>query len=157
MSDIERKEYLPINGSEIHELIRDVNIITYSYLSHYSKIDDLFINNAVIILYHNYDSQIGHWVCLTKRGNTVEYFDSYGRMPDYIPQKYPYLSRLLYESPYNLIYNNIDLQGKRVATCGRHVICRVLMKDYTLNEYYDRLKAFGKNYDQLVTMITEKI
>ncbi len=96
--------------------------------------------------------------------------DSYGDKPDeifkYIPkkirQKYnftgkPYLSKLLINSPYKIEYNEIQGQkdGEGIATCGRHCIFRILLKDLPLETYQAIMQMFDG--DELVTKLTNLI
>jgi hypothetical protein len=87
----------------------------------------------------------GHWVCLFRNTQGVQFFDSYALAPDdelkwNFSQKfkdenyewYPFLtSILLYISEERgepVFYNSVPLQahGKGIATCGRHCILRIL-------------------------------
>lgn len=139
----------------------DSKIVEYPTLEYIDDIDDLFLEDSCILFIPNTSrNNIGHWVCLIKHDKTIEYFDSYGREPDpqsYLKGSYPFLSNLLYNSNYRLIYNNIKLQGKGTNTCGRHVIVRILLKKYPLSVFYKVLKNFNNNIDDLVTWITDKV
>jgi len=102
----------------------------------------------------------------------LEFFDSYGFFPDsekkYIgelfllasDQKKNTLARLLYDASYKYVveYNNYRLQNRSglIATCGRHVISRILLKDMNIDEYNRFLHSFpGLTPDDVVTIISE--
>ena len=45
-----------------------------------------------------------------------------------------------------------------INTCGRHVCCRLLFKDYSLDDYVNMLKMkSGKYLDKKVLQITNKL
>ena len=152
----------PISDADILKTIT-TRVIEYKRLKNYKKIDDIFINGSCVLLIENPSGVVGHWVCVVKRGKgknaVISYFDSYGRQPDpelYLAGGYPYLSRLLYDCPYELEYNEYNYQKTGTSTCGRHVIVRIIMKDKTLDDYNNFMSSF-KNDDALVTAITAMI
>jgi hypothetical protein len=156
-------------------------VITYNKLKKVGSIENLFSNGIknVIILYRK-SRNIGHWVGLLKRGNTVEYFDSYGFEIDKplswrgfkesnaeLGQDYPILMKLLYEylceSPENkVVYNEYKYQGlddHNSATCGRHVSLRIRNGDLSLAEYqkfFNNLKKQHIDPDKFVVDATNK-
>lgn len=162
---LKKERIEPISDSDILGLLK-TRVVTYSELGNYNNIEDLFINDSVVILYQ--PRKIGHWVCIVRNKNLISYFDSYGRLPDY--PKYLsnyntnpyYITKLLLNSDpkYTIEYNNYDLQEQdhMTATCGRHVIVRILMKDKNINEYYKFMKKMNKymSNDDLVTFITDR-
>jgi len=137
----------------------DTEVFLYSELKNIQDIDELLLRGSAIILYEKTRGDIGHWVCLTKRNNTIEYFDSYGRPPDpikYLHGKRPYLSKLLFYSDYDLEYNEHNYQKAGMSTCGRHCIIRVLLKDEPLENYNKIMMAHG-DPDELVTILSDII
>jgi len=152
--DMLRKEYSPTTDEDLLKAV-DTNIVQHKNISKYNDIDQIIKNNACIIFYDHTAGNVGHWCCLTKRGNIIEFFDSYGRNIDdkrYIGNRIPYLKNLLRKSNYIVTYNPFDFQKKRVATCGRHVVTRILFKNYPLEHY----KNFMDNIDSddLVSFLT---
>jgi hypothetical protein len=152
----------PISDVDILRTIR-TRVIEYEKLSGYKKMDDIFINDSCVLFIRNPKGAVGHWVCVVRRvkynRSTISYFDSYGRPPDpdnYLAGEYPYLSKLMYECPHELEYNEYNYQKAGTATCGRHVIVRILMKNKSLDEYNKFMSLF-KNDDELVTAITSMI
>lgn len=159
-----------LSNYEISMLLnKKVNIVTYPELINYKTLDELLgPNEAVIILYET-KKRSGHWTLLFKLDdNTVEHFDSYGIVPDdeleFIKESYrnisnqdiPYLSQLLYNSKYNIEYNEFPLQEKRknINTCGRHVVVRLLYRDHDIYEYVNMLTNSTNNPDIFVTYFT---
>jgi hypothetical protein len=134
-----------------------VNVLTYTDLASMRDLDECFVVSgdlnkdspmfgqdvgACILLYmtkHNF----GHWVCFFRVpgvDDTIEFFDSYGLMPDdelqFVPahfrkeseQDVPHLTWLFRNSKYKkFIYNKDKLQRvfADVNTCGRWSACRV--------------------------------
>lgn len=156
---MDEQEFKPISDTDILKTIK-TRIIRYKDLKKVKSIDNLLVNNSCVIFIENNISEIGHWVCIVKRGNIISYFDSYGRIPDHeiYDDSNPihYLSDLLYNCKYDLEYNEYCYQRQRTATCGRHVIVRIIMKDKTLEEYHELMKVM-KNDDYFVTLITSII
>ncbi len=152
--EITVKKHAPTTDKDLLKAV-DTKITPYTKLKNIKKIDDIIKNDAAIIFYDHTAGNIGHWCCLTKRGNLIEFFDPYGRnidSPRYMHGRPQYLKNLLRKSKYDVRYNPFDFQGKGTATCGRHVVARILFKDKTLREY----KKFmdGINDDDLVSFLT---
>lgn len=147
-------------------------LILYPELVDYNNIDDVLGPHGMCVLLFEAKAGYGHWVCLWKHEGKISFFNSYGGFPDdsleYIPahyaklnnEDYPYLSLLLYNSPYELTYNEHQYQkrDKDVKTCGRHVAVRLFAKHLTDEQYYKYVKFFCKKYnispDEFVTLMT---
>jgi len=162
MDIINRLERKPISDFDILKTIK-TRIVRYSQLKFFKHLDDIFVNNSFVILIENPTSNIGHWVTVTRSGigrnAVVTYFDSYGRKPDpklYLGNGRPYLTNLLLGSGYTVLYNKHRYQGNGTSTCGRWVICWIIMKDRPLSDFRKFMDLF-KNDDQIVTAITSMI
>jgi hypothetical protein len=153
------------------------NILKYSDIEDYKTIDQLLPskrNFKIILLESSYNS--GHWVCILKYGDTIEYFNSYGLRPSaeldsntdlvnkQLEQDTKYLNILLNKAmdKYNIIYNKRKFQevSSDVATCGSWTIVRgVLFKKadmdlYDFISFIDQAtKAFRLTGDELVTLL----
>jgi hypothetical protein len=165
----------PLSGRDItNALLGETKILRYGDLKKYNSIDELLSPYNNISLLYETEPNYGHWVCvlLDKKNKTVEYFDPYGMFIDkpldhikenfkiQTGQDYPYLTKLLYECPYNVIYNNKKLQqkGDDIATCGRHIISRLTMADIPLKKYQSIMKTNKKvNPDDKVSFLTSGI
>lgn len=177
MNILKKYEDIALSNYDILELLDDkVNIVLYPNLYKYNNIDEVLGPHGAAILLFEAKPRYGHWVCLMKRENVIEFFNSYGGIrlgfPDeslkHIPENYrkksnqdiPILSLMLLESPYDLEYNEFNFQKKssKVKTCGRHTVVRLLLKDldiYQYKEFLDMLcEEFDLDYDELVTMLT---
>ena len=60
---------------------------------------------------------------------------------------------------YNIEFNDYKLQKKSsdIATCGRHVISRIILKNLDIDEYHEFLssfKSYGLKPDDVVTIIS---
>lgn len=176
------KEYeeIPLSDSEVLELVDGkANLITYKELRGYRNIDEVLGKNEACIILFESKPNYGHWCCLIKRGNVVEFFNPYGDVkkigegyPDeclrYINkifrkesgQDEPILTKLLLECDYELEYNQYPFQKMKngINTCGRHCATRIMMKDMELDEYalfiYTLAKTLGVSMDEIVTAIT---
>lgn len=161
---------IALSDSELLQLLNGkTNIITYPELINYKDIDQILHPYGSCILLFESEPNYGHWCAIFKRNNkTLEFFNAYGGFPDdslkYVPEHYkiisnqnvPYLSFLLYNSKYNLEYNEHRFQKREndIRTCGRWCAVRILLKHLTLNEFY---KIFKKDGDNLVTLLTMHI
>lgn len=173
---IQEKEEKALSGSDILKLLNGrTRVMKYSELS---KVDDinqlLFGYDSCVILILSKENY-GHWVCLTRNNNILEFFDSYGYFiddPIYFKntskyfrtvnkQDYPHLTYLLLKNSndYVITYNELVFQktAPNISTCGRHVVCRIRYKKMDLYEYYDYLKSIGSDLDKVVTILTHKI
>lgn len=182
MNNIDKKilaeyEDVALSDRDIFNLLDGkFKLVLYPELINYSNIDEILGSYNACVLLFEAKKAFGHWVCLWKLDhNTVSFFNSYGGYPDdsldYIPEHfarinnedYPYLSVLLTESPYELTYNDKAYQkhSKNIKTCGRHCIVRLWNKNLTDEEYEkwmdDMTKKYNVDYDQFVTMCTNKI
>ena len=148
----------------------------YRELRDITQIEQILKDNSVVILYENKPKR-GHWICIIRyiKNNvpTLEFFDSYGFFPDdeknliskeflrNSNQKYNKIAELLLEASnrYNVEFNDYKLQKKSsdIATCGRHVISRIILKNLDIDEYHEFLssfKSYGLKPDDVVTIIS---
>jgi hypothetical protein len=165
----ELKEY-PFSGHDILSACDDTKIVLYSDIHKFKTLDDLLRpHNSVVILYQ-LKQNFGHWVLLFKypNSNTVEFFCSYGIFvddqlkfinPDFRKksfQDFPYLTKLLVDSGYKIVVNNVKLQQKKndISSCGRHVCSRLIFKNLPLKNYIDIIKNNKYDPDSVVTYLT---
>jgi len=171
---IEYYEKKALSNFDILKLLDNkANIVLYPNLFKYRNLDEILEPYGCCILLFEARPRYGHWCAIFKLDDeTVEFFNPYGGYPDdsldNIPktfrmkthQYYPYLSQLMYDSPYKLTYNEFEFQKKGIdtKTCGRHCVVRLLCKDLTLYEYVklmDELcKRLKTDYDGVVTVLT---
>lgn len=146
------------------------NMILYPELYKYTNLDDMLVPYGACFLLFESKPSYGHWCALLKLNNEeVEFFDPYGTFPDkeleWIPepfkensnQDYPYMSRLMIESPYKLSYNEHPFQkhGAGIKTCGRWAAVRILLKDLSLKQF---TKLFLQpNGDKMIAELTSWI
>ena len=175
----QRKEHLkeleltPMSDEDIRNVLgANAKIIKYSELSKYSNIDELLPKpkDYCIILFELKENS-GHWTCLLKYDNKLEWFDPYGIKYDNeldwisndvkkkLDQDIPLLSHLLKQSEYNVIYNKTKFQSmaKDISTCGDHCVHRIyrlIHNDLNLDEYTSYMKhikdEYGLSYDDIV-------
>ncbi len=176
--DLNKELHRSLSSNDIKKLLNlKVKILLYPDIVDYHNIDDLLKPyDCVVILYmHNKikNGYYGHWCCIFKIDNeNIEFFDPYGIFPDdqldfsistYFRiengLQYPLLTYLLFYtgSKYKLSYNEYKFQGNDVATCGRHCAVRLLNKHLSLKEYKKKMDSYKKNYDIIVTIITNNI
>lgn len=148
------------------------------FLNYLTKYD------AVVLLYMS-TYVYGHWTCIFRRRNQIIFFDSYGIFPDdelnfkvseEISQlKFSdvirnHMRHVLAHTTYTFHYNQYVLQGNQstpfgpIATCGKHVLCRLAYKNLSTDEYVrmldsklrkcNRVSPYSKKYkyDYLVAL-----
>jgi hypothetical protein len=154
----------------------DTKLITYPQLQRFSTIDQVFGNkNKVIILYIHTETQnniSGHWCAIIRHSKYIEFYDSYGMMPDDIiimkspkdrkdtRQDHNYLSILLYESKTPVQYNEYPYQevNDNINTCGAHTGVRCRFSDIDLTDYqhiFNTLKSHGVDTDKIVVELAK--
>lgn len=152
-----------------HDIKKKLNgkceIITYDDLKNYSNVDQLLEKNGCVVILYETSKNYGHWICLfkthDKKGKEIiSFFDPYGfTVDDQLDygniEYYPYLSKLLYESPYQIEYNEYPMQtfAKNISTCGPWCIARLIFKDLPLKDFHKLFKG-NKNFtsDELVAL-----
>lgn len=169
----------PLGDDDIRLFIPNANIIKYSELERYPTVEALLpiFNPYVFVLYEDSPNQ-GHWTCLLRYKNTVEFFDSYGGYPD-SQQKWvdhetrvklgagrPLLTELLEDCREKVVYNPVQYQkdGSHINDCGRHCVLRILLnkkKGFDLADYNQFLKdcarKWGMDYDGVVSALISNI
>jgi hypothetical protein len=172
-----KKIEYPLGDDDIKKFLPTAKVITNKDLEKYNDIDEIFDSSkpvdSIIILMLNAPNQ-GHWCALSKYGNIIEFFDSYGNDPNTVYNFTPATTRrklgtgrnklgdLLNRTKKNVVYNPVKYQEDNknfidINTCGRHVCFRVkslLDKGMTLPEYYKMMEVLKKKsklpYDGLI-------
>ena len=164
---------IPISSEDIYRIFNGkIKIISYDQIRYYNNIDELLNPfDRVIILYFWKSEPVkyGHWCCLFRRpNNNIEFFDSYGTLENQLNnidpyfarlngEDYPYLTRLLYECPFQIEYNNKTLQSKKSSVCGRYCILRLLLSDYTIDEFNKLFSKSTIKNDKIVYNLTKDL
>lgn len=178
MDEIKRLESKALSSYDIIGALNGkTNLMSYQQLHLFDNIDDVLgIYGACVLLYltkNNY----GHWTCLFKTDtDKISVFDSYGLIVDdeldFVPvekreklgESFRYLTYLLYNSPYEIEYNNYKFQEyssgeDRINTCGRFVIVRLWNRNLDPEEFKDMIyhNPFNLSPDEYVTFLTKNI
>jgi hypothetical protein len=135
------------------------------------SIDEAFDDaGRCIMLYLTENEDTGHWVCLLKKGDTIEYFDPYGGYkPDgerhwlskekreELGEDDMTLTKML--KGYKVISNPYHFQQEKnnVNTCGRHCCVRALHGYLSLTDYNKMIKDSGITPDEFVTTYTSQV
>jgi hypothetical protein len=149
-------------------------LITYPELTKYKSLVELLYPYNVVVICYLTRENYGHWVCLFTNKYGINFFDSYGIIPDdelnwkidenfrkISNEDYPHLIALMYNSRFPIHYNQYQFQAKipGIATCGRHVIARLCLKKLSTDEYKDIIRKCCENLritaDQLVVLLVQ--
>jgi hypothetical protein len=156
-----------LGEDDIRKLLGNVRILTYPELEKETLESLLPTDGIVVILFLTESKTEGHWTSLSRRGDTIEYFDSYGIKPDgeraWLDEKHrialhevrPLIHDLLQGHKGPVEYNNKKLQRGSVATCGRHVVVRGWNLNLPISTYSRKLADTG-NPDLVVCEQTFK-
>ena len=164
-------ESYSLSDFDIQKVLDGVSLFKYPELHKMSSIEEAFDKTGrAMMLYLTEDENTGHWVCMIKKGDTIEYFDPYGGYkPDgerkWIPKEKleelgeaePTLSRML--KGYKVISNPHKYQKEEVGnnTCGRHCCCRLMFYHMSLPEYNKMITSSGMPADDFVTLLITQI
>ena len=173
--DLDAIKRTPLSDIDIFRKLNGrINVIMYSDLNKVNNIEDVMVDDSVVILYEKRRKN-GHWVCLVrylKKGvPTIEFFDSYGIFPDdekkkirddflvSSGQKYNKLAELLLRASdrYRIEFNNYKLQkiSPDIATCGRHVIARIMNKHLDIDQFNKFMRSFkGLTPDDVASILS---
>lgn len=159
----------PLSDIEIKGMLGGrTKIVKYSDIHRMNSIDELLVPFRSCFILYEVRENSGHWVVLLMLPDgSIEFFDSYGGTPDsqltFIPknfasrsyQNYPYLSMLLKKSGKHITYNPYQFQkfDNNVKSCGRWDVLRVKLIDLPLEDF--KKLFLGKNYDDIVTVLTD--
>lgn len=151
------------------------HIVPYRHLARIRTIHDLFGNRAFVVILFEVERNRGHWTLLIRRPQSIEFFDSYGFVPDdelhLIPahyriqnyQQYPHLLQILYQSGMPIEYSPYHFQsfGEGVNTCGRWCILRWILAGYDIDDFAAIVFRLASQthlpLDDLVTQITNPL
>ena len=163
---------IALSGNDIFEACeKNINILKNSDMHRFKTIDQVFGQYNGVALLYELKPGYGHWVLLLRhrKTHTIEFFDSYGFFIDdqlkFINKEFRkqskqdkrYLSKLLLDSDYNIIYNKTRIQEMKnnISSCGRHLCLRYLMKNIKLEQYIKIIKKSNlKDTDDVVTYLT---
>jgi hypothetical protein len=139
---------ISLSGLQMKALNPTAKIMKYTELYDYDNAKDLFGDyDKIIILYLTLNDMTGHWTCLFKNKNGINYFDSYGVPLDFqfelltqeqrhkLHEEQDYLKKMLFNE--KVIYNNITYQKLHTQTCGCHVSFRLYNSDKNDLEYFN--------------------
>jgi hypothetical protein len=145
-----------------------LNIYVYNEIKKFNTIDELLGMYGRAIILYNWEPGWGHWVSISKLDNgDIDFFDSFSSKPDHelkdIPKQfkmengmeYPYLTKLLYESPYQIEYNDKVIQHKDSCCCGRYCAIRLSCPNLTIDEFNKLWSKDKKKNDLLSVKLTE--
>jgi hypothetical protein len=142
---------------------------TYPEIVKFKTLDQLLGRHKAVILLYLTKKNYGHFCALLKQNpNTISFFDSYGLMPDdelkFAPMHFrkknnqykSHLTKLMYDSGYNIDYNDHKLQSKKndIATCGRWTGLRILFRNLTNDKFANLFTNEYLDPDELITAIT---
>jgi len=148
-----------LSDDDFRRLLVSPKIIKYSELESYKTLEELLPNNTdyVIILVES-KKNVGHWVCMMRKGNMITEFDSYGSRIDHeldfitrmvkrlLGENRREIARLETASPkFTVTHNKMRLQSNKPldetipepATCGRWcaAVIQYHLMGYTLEEF----------------------
>jgi hypothetical protein len=182
--NLKKLENEALSDTQVMKLIDNkANFVVYPDIHKYQNIDQLLGPYGACVILYESKANYGHYCCVFKRGNELEFFNPYGSsikegedgLPDSMlkfidkdfrdksNQNHTYLANLMYNSPYNLSYNQYPLQrfGEGIKTCGRHVASRLMHRGLSLDQYFRLIKKnceeLNLTPDQFVSYLTRSV
>jgi hypothetical protein len=159
-----------LSEDDIRKMLPGLKIFPYPQFHDMDSINEAFDNQGrALFLYLTEDESTGHWVCMMKHGDTIEYFDPYGDYgPDeeaeWLPksklreldQDVPRLTQLLKKSGYKVKKNPYKFQKVKHDnnTCGRHCVTRLYLRNLPLEKYKDVVTSTEYTPDKFVSYFT---
>jgi hypothetical protein len=169
----------PLDSDDLKRCLgSDITLMPYYELRDVRDIDEIFDPQGRCMLLYGIESKTnGHWVCLKRYEDHIEFFDSIGvhqegGVPDSqlhwvsaakraeMGEDSPYLKRLMRKKGLPVTYNKATLQDDdpAIATCGRHCVSRLWKSALALDAYVDWLQRQSKQRkrtpDEYVTELT---
>ena len=171
---IKNAENISLNFDDLKKLCDpyDVKVMLYQDLIDIDDINVLFSDSDNLIVLYRTTNNYGHFVALMKYDTHIEYFDSYGKEPDFElslsketlrhmnGQVIPHIKGLLKEArekyKYKTIFNNVQLQKFHadVNTCGRYCALRIKLRHINLHRFQSLLINQKHDPDMIVTYLT---
>lgn len=132
--------------------------IPTSFVIASDQIKDLDLNNApfcaVINTSPSHIVDRGHWVCVIFwRRNYYEFFDSYGKKPEY------YRLRLPTDAGFERKIASKDIQGYDSSVCGLYCIEYLVLRSrgYSVDYFHNLFNMERSRNDKLITTIMKKV
>jgi hypothetical protein len=162
LNQLEKLDTIPLSNEVFTNSlgIADDDILKYRELSKFNTIDDLLPNNGDFkIIFLDWGSAIGHWVCLLKINNKFEYFNSFGCRYDLdlnvltrcmkriLGEDTAQITRLLGKNKCS--FSKYRYQGKKSNSCGRYIISRIQCLQIGINneEYHEYMINLRDKYE----------
>lgn len=163
-------ETYALSDADIQKIV-PTKLFRYPELAKMSSIEEAFDENGrAMMLYLTESADSGHWVCMIKKGNDIEYFDPYGGYkPDgerkwltkdkqeELGQAEPMLTEMLKGYKVSSNPHHFQKLENDMNTCGRHCCVRLLLSHLSLPEYAKMIKDSGVNPDDFVTTFTSQV
>lgn len=159
---VEKNEEIPLGDDDIKKYFPKAKILRYCDLKKYNNIEELLTHDKdyVFILYQE-SGYKGHWICISRYNNIIEFFCSYASQPDEPLQwvgkdtllslgiERPYITDMFNKTNMEVIYNPIKYQKEEsdINTCGRHCAYRIsnlIENNKNLDQHYDSLLKLKK-------------
>ena len=146
-TEILNREQTPVSFNQMKQVWReraDPNFVVLDDLPLQPTVEDIFAGKdsaCLLCNLHNPDgtpSDTNHWVCLIRKKNTIDFFDSLGNSPRELTHHLNGSHALLnFSLKHKLRYASKKLQrfSSKVNDCGLHVSCRILKRDLSPKDY----------------------
>jgi len=163
---------IPLTDGQLESYIgvKPEDIIKYADLKNYNSITDLLPDKSdfrIILIEQKFNS--GHWVCILRNGNNIEYFNSYGAKYDTdwkfisrmiricLGEETNEMTRLMNQAEkdgFKTSFNKFRFQklANNIQTCGRHCIFRIecFKMGYDNDQYKELVNKLKNTADQEV-------
>tara|TARA_Y100001938_G_scaffold151068_1_gene245647 strand:- start:3054 stop:3593 length:540 start_codon:yes stop_codon:yes gene_type:complete len=152
-------EKITVSYDDMNNVISPIThkMVDYNNINRFHNLKDFFGKKRCVILFlPNKVEAVGHWVCLIKQRDFIEFFDPYGYTFNQLANLLGLRKTELFDNP-QIVFNQHRFQKmrKNINDCGRHCAVRCRFANVSLKNY---TKFIGNNNkmsaDDLVTIMT---
>lgn len=172
---IKHLKKISLSNEDVMKLLNGKsNLVLYPDIINYNNIDELLGKYGACIILYLTEENYGHWCCIFRDKDVIQFFDSYGEMVDnalnyamdpYFKKKggmdLPLLTSLLLDAydKYEIRFNNFKFQEdkKDINTCGRFCVVRLWLRNLNEYEFKDFMYSTKYKPDELVAILTQEI
>ena len=161
-------EHHPLSPEEVQKIAGcPMRFTKYSDIDDFPTIEDMFDGTECVLILYETIKNSGHWCCILNSEDKIDFFDSYGLVPDnellFVNIKFreendmliPHLSKLFLKTEKCIEYNDKRLQkmAEGINTCGYWCGMRMRYRHFSCEEFIKMFK--GGPRDEKDTKVIE--
>ena len=125
--ELKKAKAYPLSNHDIQENLQkfedtNTNIFTYPEIQNMNHIDEALDHEGRAIMLFMLGEGYGHWIAITKHGNTIELYDPYGIEADKQDEKLGETNDIEFNNTMRKNRQHLDLFKKLVKKSGYRLI-----------------------------------